>query len=270
MSTIINNETLSEIITSTHWRNIFKQLIRPSNEIHIYKDIMFELIGFQYSFNPRKDFIISRNVSVFQIIKAKKMYQWYKNKDMYDTSIIDYFPEYRRCFYGALTNKRAKCNSNYGVYAFNNFGLDLCIERLKADKLTRHACFCINSNKAMSSPDKLCTNAINFKISNDEKLKMIVQMRSSDFLNLLPYDIFNFTIFYAYVYEALKEKYKALKTSDIIVQVNSLHCYLSDLERINKYTNIHKSIDLSYPNKLIDFSKKDIIKNLEINLENYV
>lgn len=258
---------LNEYITSAHWRNIFKQLVNPNNKTRIYKDTVFELIGFQYSFNPKKDFIISRNTSVFQIIKAKKMYQWYKSKDIYDKSIVNYFPEYRSCFYGG---NKAKCNSNYGSYAFSSNGLDLCIKRLKYDYLTRHACFCINNNKAMTSPDKLCTNAIQFRISNDRRLKMVIQMRSSNFLTLLPYDIFNFTIFYAYVYDALKETYKKLKTSNIIVQVNSLHCYLSDIERIKRYTLVYNNIDLSYPDKLIDFSKNNIIKNLETNLENYV
>lgn len=267
----IDNKILDYIITSPHWQNIFRKLINDDNRIYINhgnKDL-YELIGFQYNFNPEKDIIISRNNSIFQIKKAIKMYQWYKNKDMHDTSIIDYFPEYKKCFYSNQVDKKVKCNSNYGIYAFNNLGLDLCIKRLKANYLTRHACFCINNNNAMSSPDKLCTNTIQFRIVNN-KLKMVIQMRSSNFLTLLPYDIFNFTIFYAYVYEALKKYYKLLKISNIVVQVNSLHCYVNDLYKIEKNTLNNKCIDLYYPNNIIDFSKENIIKNLESKLENYV
>ena len=86
-------------------------------------------------------------------------------------------------------------------------------------------------------------------------------MRSSNFLTLLPYDIFNFTIFYAYVYEALRDYYFNLKTCDIVMQINSLHCYTKDLI---KAIGIK---DLSYPNNLLSFSVKKIINNFENNLK---
>lgn len=253
----LNNNGIKNLITSPHWQKIFKQLYDSKNSEN---DNYFELIGFQYSFNPRKNYIISRNKLVFDINKATKMYYWYKSKNSSDKSIIDSFPEYKNCFYGGKFLSKQKCNSNYGVYAYNKNGLDFCIKKLKEDYKTRQACFCINNNKAMSSPDKLCTNTIHFSIKN-ENLIMVVQMRSSNFLTLLPYDIFNFTIFYAYVYEALRNHYFNLKTSNIVMQINSLHCYTKDLV---KAIGIK---DLSYPNNLLSFSVKNILNNFENNLK---
>lgn len=254
----LNNEQIKNLITSPYWQKIFKQLYNSKNsEDNNY----FELIGFQYSFNPRKNYIISRNKLVFDINKAAKMYYWYKSKNNSDKSIIDSFPEYKNCFYGGKFLSKQKCNSNYGIYAYSKNGLDFCIEKLKANCKTRQACFCINNNKAMSSPDKLCTNTIHFNIKN-ESLIMVIQMRSSNFLTLLPYDIFNFTIFYAYVYEVLRDYYFNLKTCNIVMQINSLHFYTKDLV---KAIGIK---DLSYRNNLLSFSVKNIINNFENNLKN--
>jgi hypothetical protein len=97
-------------------------------------------------------------------------------------------------------------------------------------KDTRQACFCINNNDAMSesSIDKLCTNTIQFFIRND-RLEMIVQMRSSNFLTLLPYDAFMFTVFFQHVYSSLrKNKYHALRTGMVRMQIASLHMFGAD------------------------------------------
>ena len=132
-----------------------------------------------------------------------------------------YFPEYKYC----IDKNHKKFNSNYGYYAKK--GLSNCINELLSKKSSRQACFMINNNTAMepSSIDKLCTNAIMFFIRGN-CLHMIVQMRSSNLLTLLPYDMFIFSIWYAKVYNALISEYPMLRLAQIKVHflVYIAHC----------------------------------------------
>lgn len=218
----------------------------------------YEILGAQYKFDPVTDHVMSNNSSLFDIKKAAKMYFWYQSGNRRDTSIVDYFDEYKKC----IDNSHAEFNSNYGYYAYNMNGLRLCINRLLENKESRQACFCINNNAAMSdnSIDKLCTNVIQFFI-RDNKLKMIVQMRSSNFITLLPYDAFMFSVFYMQVYKSLKKKYADLKTDYVYMQVASLHFYKSCIDKI-------KQSDLLLPRRIIDFNTEDCQEKLEEFLTN--
>lgn len=184
-----------------------------------------EHIGLVYKINPLYGQVASSNIKVFDPKKAAAMYFWYEAADKTDKSILRYFPEYERC----IDNKHTEFNSNYGVFAQS--GLNLCIEALLADKNSRQACFMINNNDAMgpNSIDKLCTNAIMFFIRRDT-LRMVIQMRSSNLLTLLPYDMFIFSTWYAKVYNALIKQYPNLGINSIIVQVASIHFFESDFE----------------------------------------
>lgn len=194
----------------------------------------YELIGYTYSFNPETENMISNELSLINLKKLAAMYVWYKCGDRNDKMILKYFDEYKRC----IDKFHPTFNSNYGYYAFTKGGLDRCVQCIINDKNTRHACFCINNNYAMghNSIDKLCTNTIQFFVRNN-KLEMIVQMRSSNAITFLPYDAFMFSVFFWIVFHRLCDTNKAfygLKAGKITMQVASLHMYVADVEKTHK------------------------------------
>ena len=164
----------AEIISNKQWATIFNKFFGFKVEAKEPKEYM-ENIGISYSFDPVSSHIMTTcNSKLFDIKKAAAMYFWYKKASAKDTSILDYFDEYKSC----IDAEHKEFNSNYGIYAYKRKGLKYCIDSLLKNQNTRQACFCINNNVAMGekSIDKLCTNTIQFFIRN-RFLKMIVQMR---------------------------------------------------------------------------------------------
>lgn len=210
---------------TTQWALIFAKFMHEAQEYDGY----YEAIGFSYRFKPNTQHLMSTDSSLFNMRKAAAMYFWYKNGDNRDYSIKRYFKEYKHC----TDEMHPYFNSNYGVYAYTQGGLRKCVNELIKHKTSRQAMFCINNNNAMSefSIDKLCTNTIQFVIRKD-KLDAIIQMRSSNFLTLLPYDAFMFSVFYSHVYRVLKRHYTDLEAGTIHMQVASLHLYEKDVYEI--------------------------------------
>lgn len=220
----------TELFSNNSWKKLFKHLRMLCKGCE-YR----EQIAISYKFNPVTEHVMTCYSDIFDIKKAAAIYFWYKLGDRTDTSIINYFEEYKRC----IDNDHKEFNSNYGYYAYTQGMLNRCVNYLVENENSRQACFCINNNEAMSeeSIDKLCTNAIQFFIRSN-KLEMVVQMRSSNFLTLLPYDAFMFSVFYAHVYSELRRKaYPSLRTGFIHMQVGSLHMYDQDLKKFNLAKN---------------------------------
>lgn len=237
---------MKSIITNDQWRKIYSLFI---NLATTDETGYTEVLGINFSFNPVTDYRMSVYASLFNASKAAKMFFWYKKASVLDKSIIDYFPEYKHC----IDESHDYFNSNYGVYAYRDGSLKFCIDELKKDHTSRRACFCINNNSVALNDfeiDKLCTNTIHFFI-RDAKLEMVVQMRSSNFIKLLPYDAFMFSVFYFEVYKALKKEYKLLKTGDIHMQIASLHYYAIDKLNVEHDSTCPPS-DID---ELIDFQK---------------
>lgn len=267
-------QSTEEIISNEKWSQLFEKFFGFKLEAKEPKEYM-ENIGVSYTINPVKDHVMTTtNSKLFDIKKAAAMYFWYKKASAKDTSILDYFDEYKRC----IDDEHKEFNSNYGIYAYKRHGIKNCIEELIKNKDSRQACFCINNNVAMSSKsiDKLCTNTIQFLIrqknvgpKSKEKipeLRMVVQMRSSNFLTLLPYDAFMFSVFHLEAYQELKKIYTNLEPGTIIIQVASLHCYRADwqhlLENEEPESLDFNSIILDYENyseyKLKKFLKQQL------------
>lgn len=252
-----------EIISNKQWATIFNKFFGFKVEAKEPKEYM-ENIGISYSFDPVSSHIMTTcNSKLFDIKKAAAIYFWFKKASAKDTSILDYFDEYKSC----IDAEHKEFNSNYGIYAYKRKGLKYCIDSLLKNQNTRQACFCINNNVAMGekSIDKLCTNTIQFFIRNGF-LKMIVQMRSSNFLTLLPYDAFMFSVFYWEVYHELKKQYSELRPYNIQMQVSSFHCYRADYNRIKEDLEPES---LDFGNTLLsfeEFNKKEVEKFLKSKL----
>lgn len=253
-------QVAEEIISNERWLTIFNKFFGFKIEAKEPKEYM-ENIGVSYVINPVKDHIMTiSNSRLFDIKKAAAMYFWYKKASAKDTSILNYFDEYKHC----IDKDHKEFNSNYGIYAFKRKGIKNCIDELIKNKDSRQACFCINNNVAMSekSIDKLCTNVIQFFVRNKisgpkakvqiPELRMIVQMRSSNFLTLLPYDIFMFSVFHWEVYHELKKVYENLVPGSITVQIASFHCYRTDWQHIIECVEPET---LDFSDTLLDYSK---------------
>lgn len=241
---------IESLISNKKWRGIYYKLCCFGE---YYRSLGYtEYIGISYTFNPVTDHIMTNTSTLFDIKKAAAMYFWYKNGDRFDHSIIEYFDEYKKC----IDELHQGFNSNYGYYAYTKKGLEKCVIELANNSFSRQACFCINNDAAMSksSIDKLCTNVIQFFIRNN-MLTMVVQMRSSNFITLLPYDAFMFSVFYMQVYKKLKCVYPQLQTGLVNMQVASLHVYDKDLQKAFEKSQI--------PECIIDFDSDFCEKKLE-------
>lgn len=220
---------INNIELTNNWSNIFSRFNQESDRYNTYH----ECINFNYAINPLTDYCMSYNYTIFELNKAKAIYNWYKNIDSRDHSIEEYFDEYKNC----TDETHLDFNSNYGLYAYSQEGLDKCIKRLADKQMTRQAMFCINNNEAMSdrSIDKLCTNTIQFFIRNN-KLIMIVQMRASNIITLLPYDSFMFCYWYMYVFNKLYNEHNLihLLTDFIYINAATIHYYDNNLYKIKK------------------------------------
>lgn len=213
---------MKKIFTNNKWAI---RIIHTSCYFDFSDNDYVEKLGADYMLHPLEDQVASMNKLVFDPKKAAALYFWYKSADKTDKSIVKYFEEYKNC----IDDAHQWFNSNYGIYAYKQHGIQRCIDVLAKQSNSRQACFCINNNSAMSpdSIDKLCTNTVQFFI-RDDALIMLMQMRSSNALTMLPYDFFIFCVWYAQVYNKLIAIYPTLRIANICVQVASLHYYNSD------------------------------------------
>jgi thymidylate synthase len=209
-------------ITNYRWKMIFMKFWLECQSSNDYN----ECINFSYSYS-QDDCPMSFKKCIYDFNKSLAMKIWYKNGDPADKSILKYFKEYQRC----IDSSHQRFNSNYGYYAFKLGGLARCISKLKSNQSTRQAMFCINNNDAMSdsSIDKLCTNTIQFFIRNST-LDMYINMRSSNFLTLLPYDSDAFSLFFSIVFCGISESIHDLKAGKIHITAASLHFYDKDFQ----------------------------------------
>lgn len=247
---------LDHKILTNKWLSILQDIY---NEGHKY-DNYIEALNFHYSLDPFNDYFMSDRSNIFDKEKAKAIYNWYKKHNSKDHSIEKYFDEYKHC----TDDTHLDFNSNYGIYAYSEYGLDKCAERLAKDNMSRQAVFCINNNEAMSdrSIDKLCTNTIHFFI-RDNRLIMIVNMRASNFVTLLPYDSFIFCFWYFYVFNKLYNEYhiKTLERDYIYITASTIHFYLENTYKINIHDKDHTLYGL-----FDDYKDKDFINKFEKKL----
>ena len=242
---------LYSILNKWNWLNIYDRFIFNSQEYDDYR----ECLAFSYKINPLRGYYMSNKSNLFTKEKVKAIYLWYKNKDSRDHSIEEYFEEYKHC----TDDTHLDFNSNYGLYAYSEYGLDKCIERLAKNNMSRQAMFCINNNEAMSdnSIDKLCTNTIHFFI-RDNRLIMCVNMRASNFITLLPYDSFMFCFWYFYVFNKLYNEHnmKELKLDLIHIYASTIHYYQKNLDNIIETEEDKSLLKLFDDYKDIDFINK--------------
>lgn len=149
-------------------------------------------------------------------------FAWYLRGNRYDTSIEEYSK-----FWAKLKNEVGPTyNSNYGWPIFKQKQFEYCMSQLLMDRDTRQACIVINDPQVMmsNSKDKICTNAIMFRIRED-KLNMSVQMRSNDVILGLCIDAPIFSFIHEMMYVMLREEYHDLELGNYHHISASMHIY---------------------------------------------
>lgn len=113
------------------------------------------------------------------------------------------------------------------------------VEKLKADPNSRQAVIHLKHPIEYYGKDEICTLTVQFFI-RDNKLKMVVNMRSNDIIRGLPYDHAVFVLLQHYIARQLNVE------ADCFYYHNaaSFHLYHVDLDKINKD---EFNSDVSYP-----------------------
>lgn len=224
-------------------------------------DGMYEAENFSFDINPQKHFAMFEGTVWFETHIAAAQYLWYLGADRDDDSIEEYMPSYRK-----TKNLQSPFHSsNYGYYFYTLHLLDQCIIELKRNKESRRACIMINNNQVAFSEnftDKLCTNSISFRI-RDMALNMTVHMRSNDFLDMMPYDVFQFCMVYGIVYSKLLTEYPELKVGVYHHCADSMHTSKINYIGLKTYT-FRSPRKLRLPNfasKTFEFELFDYMSN---------
>lgn len=141
-----------------------------------------------------------------------------------DLEMIQYYaPSYNK-----YSDDGKTLNGAYGPRIRKS--LPQILELLKKDSDTRRAVIPIYDQRdvGLESKDIPCTLNFQFLIRNN-KLDMIVNMRSNDIFLGFPYDIFNFTMWQEYVACKLN-----IEVGEYTHIVNNLHFYEKDREKVLK------------------------------------
>jgi thymidylate synthase len=136
----------------------------------------------------------------------------------------------------------SKIISNFSDNGFNFFGAygpplkkqtDYLIRTLRKDPSTRQAVATIWRKNPKASKDIPCTLTCHFLI-REKRLDLVVNMRSSDVYLGVPYDIFSFSMWAAYI---LLESKLDLTLGFLYQNAASRHIYKTDIENIEKCLN---------------------------------
>ena len=160
---------------------------------------------------------------------------WY-NSTVNDVAAIEPYSK----FWRKLSDDGVTVNSNYGYCIRKKFGFDQwerCKQILRNNSDSRQAVIHIKEARdiiANPTKDLNCTIALQFFIRNN-KLDLIVTMRSNDVWLGLPYDLFNFTCMQMQMAMEL-----GIKVGTYYHNAGSLHMYTKDAEKLVKEVNTHE------------------------------
>lgn len=214
-----------------------------------------ELIGYQFELtNPNNSLCT---------IEDRKMNYAFTIVEMFEYLYGESIPE-RLCFYNSNMKNYINPSTNQfdGAYAPRiKHQLENCYNILLQDKDSRQAVITIrNANDTLPTVDFPCTLSFQFLL-RENKLNMIVTMRSSDLLWGIPYDVNAF----CFIQKNLAS-WLGVENGTYIHQSGSLHIYLDTLD---KFSFIDSSAikDISLPNLEMNFDETYSQLKLFFNFE---
>lgn len=179
---------------------------------------------------------------------AKEFFKWIKSGDTDLTDKLKKMNPHAQKFVDT-TNLPENFSSSYGWKIKKQ--LPDIIDELKRNPNTRRAYLSIllENDKVIlgkqTTHEFPCTIGIQFLLRNCEtELCIIVNMRSNNVWNVLPYDVYNFTQLQDYIATKL-----GVRSGEYMHTVNSLHIYKRDLKDINRYLEQEHNESLKEYNK---------------------
>jgi thymidylate synthase len=154
----------------------------------------------------------------------------------------------------ARINKRMHQFSDDGKTTHGNYGyriakyIERIVEKLQHDPTTRQAILPIYGEKDITtvSKDIPCTLALHFLVRNN-KLDLIVTMRSNDFFWGFPYDLFMFTSLQEVIANTLQ-----IEVGTYRHQVSSLHVYTERHENLLNEIETMEPVEIQLPYDVMD------------------
>jgi thymidylate synthase len=188
-------DTLDDLL-----RAVLSALLNEDSYVTATKGSFTEIVGaYLVIHNPRAR--LSRSESKGKIFSALGEFLWY----MSGTNAFDFIDYYLPHKYDAETDDRIVVKSGYGERLFKSWGLDqvqTIIEILGKKTTSRQAVIQIYSATDMKEKSVPCTCTLQFLL-REERLNLLVNMRSNDAYLGLPHDVFAFTMLQELVARAL-------------------------------------------------------------------
>ncbi len=216
-------ETLDDLL-----RAIFTQLLNQNGSIAASRGRFSEIFGAMLVLrNPRAR--LSRSESKGKIFSALGELFWYLSQKN-DLAFIEYYlPKVRK-----ESDDNVSIRSGYGERLYSHNGQNQIanvIDLLKKKKTSRRAVIQLFDATDLSQNFKSipCTCTLQFLI-RDEKLNLLVNMRSNDAYLGLPHDVFSFTMLQEIVARSVDAEMGTYKHS-----AGSLHLYEEDFELTKQY-----------------------------------
>lgn len=184
-------------------------------------------------------------------------------------------------FWNHLSDDGETCSSAYGYilqkkFKFNQ--IEKVVKELKKDEHSRRATIKINTPRLKEygdvkdlsdTKDEFCTLSLQFLI-RDNKLNMIVNMRSNDLWKGLPYDAVYFVSVMNQILDELHDVYPKLEAGTYTHFVGSIHIYDNDMDKVEKcldnelaprQININDKFIRENADKLYDEIEKSFLKD---------
>jgi len=190
-----------------------------------------ELISYNMKI-VENNFLSQEDIRPFEKVKKYLFGElsWYLSGSLGSEGIIKYSK-----FWDRLKNKDGSLNSNYGnaVFYKHTKGLatnfNWCLHQLNSDKYTRRAIMIYKHMDELHADNKdfICTISHQFFI-RDNHLISIVNIRSSDVIKGLTYDIPWWSLIQQNLYLHLVKTYSDLKLGELRISSGSVHYYEQD------------------------------------------
>lgn len=234
----IHAETLAEI-----YSELGRQLLLDKNVISPRGLATSELICPQIKINNPRSRLVYCKERKFSIVHAiVESLMLFSERDD-----VKYFSTFNQAMANFSDNGK-NFHGCYGARIAKHFAF--VVKKLIQDKNSRQAVlniYDIKKEAGYKGKDVPCTTNLNF-IIRDNKLNLIVNMRSNDAILGMPYDIFNFTMAQEIIANTL-----GIDVGFYIHNPISLHYYLKDRDKLEAIVKNAEAIEASTQQNILSW-----------------
>jgi thymidylate synthase len=205
------------------WLQVIKSLKENGKESAPRGQKIKEIQNFSVEIKDPKKRVLSLPIRNISLPFAFGELCWYL-EGRNDVDMMSYYSKKMRSF----SDDGETLNSAYGYRMFGKHPMlpfnqwDNVVNQLKADKDTRQAIVHLHTPNNKKTKDEVCTLSLQFFI-RENKLDMVVNMRSNDIIWGLTYDVFSFTSF-----QELMANELGIEVGKYFHNAASMHIYEKD------------------------------------------